>query len=257
MGLVRCPDCGHDVSDLAPACINCGRPIAQPQIRRDAPPEACEVVLEQISHGGIFGDPLWALVAEVKTPTGIEELVTREYRSKNSLAEYQGEQRSYQEARVAITNELLRDGWEPLPSAAGPGGLALPRFRRGVAGGMPVGAGRVPPVGIGELRAESRDERGPAEASPAQGPGPCGKCGGHRVTAHHHRPGNPIWAGGFAVLGSLVLFYVVNAGPSDPASAAGGVLAAGFLFFMALVNVPRPLRKTHVRNECGNNWQMS
>ena len=27
MSLVPCPDCGHDVSDAAPACIHCGRPL--------------------------------------------------------------------------------------------------------------------------------------------------------------------------------------------------------------------------------------
>ncbi len=28
MPLIACPDCGSQVSDLAPACIQCGRPIA-------------------------------------------------------------------------------------------------------------------------------------------------------------------------------------------------------------------------------------
>lgn len=27
MGLVKCLDCGHDVSDLAPACPQCARPM--------------------------------------------------------------------------------------------------------------------------------------------------------------------------------------------------------------------------------------
>ncbi len=27
MPLVKCSDCGHEISDQAPACINCGRPI--------------------------------------------------------------------------------------------------------------------------------------------------------------------------------------------------------------------------------------
>lgn len=27
MGLVKCPDCGHEVSDLAPACPKCARPM--------------------------------------------------------------------------------------------------------------------------------------------------------------------------------------------------------------------------------------
>lgn len=28
MPLIQCPDCGVDVSDLAPACARCGRPMA-------------------------------------------------------------------------------------------------------------------------------------------------------------------------------------------------------------------------------------
>lgn len=27
MALITCPDCGKDVSDAAPACIYCGRPL--------------------------------------------------------------------------------------------------------------------------------------------------------------------------------------------------------------------------------------
>lgn len=30
MALIRCPDCGREVSDAAPACPQCGRPSAQP-----------------------------------------------------------------------------------------------------------------------------------------------------------------------------------------------------------------------------------
>lgn len=32
MALVKCPDCGTDVSDAAPACVRCGRPIAAPPL---------------------------------------------------------------------------------------------------------------------------------------------------------------------------------------------------------------------------------
>lgn len=31
MALINCPDCGHQVSDIAPACPNCGRPIGKPE----------------------------------------------------------------------------------------------------------------------------------------------------------------------------------------------------------------------------------
>ena len=33
-GLISCPDCGKDVSKLAPACIHCGRPL---QTQREKP----------------------------------------------------------------------------------------------------------------------------------------------------------------------------------------------------------------------------
>lgn len=28
MALIKCPDCGKEISDKAPVCPNCGRPIA-------------------------------------------------------------------------------------------------------------------------------------------------------------------------------------------------------------------------------------
>lgn len=40
MALIKCPDCGADVSTEAPACLKCGRPIAPPTIGAwRAPPE--------------------------------------------------------------------------------------------------------------------------------------------------------------------------------------------------------------------------
>lgn len=30
MPLIQCPDCGKGVSDLAPVCVNCGRPMSSP-----------------------------------------------------------------------------------------------------------------------------------------------------------------------------------------------------------------------------------
>ncbi|AGG89932.1 zinc ribbon domain-containing protein [Rhodanobacter denitrificans] len=34
MALINCPDCKHSVSDTAPACPNCGRPIAPVQVEQ-------------------------------------------------------------------------------------------------------------------------------------------------------------------------------------------------------------------------------
>ena len=33
MPLTTCPDCSHDVSDQAPACPHCGRPMGTAQVR--------------------------------------------------------------------------------------------------------------------------------------------------------------------------------------------------------------------------------
>ena len=40
MPLVPCPDCGREISDLAPSCIHCGRPlrVAEVGTTADAPP---------------------------------------------------------------------------------------------------------------------------------------------------------------------------------------------------------------------------
>ena len=126
MALVKCPDCGRDVSDQAPACVGCGRPMAAPT----EPPEVCEVILRQLSDGGMFGDAHWQLVAQVMYPTGIKVAASREYHSKNYLAEYQGEYKGFQQARQEITDELLRAGWTPTGSVPGGGAVTLPRFQR-------------------------------------------------------------------------------------------------------------------------------
>ena len=35
MSLILCPDCGHEVSTAATACLNCGRPISDPTLERN------------------------------------------------------------------------------------------------------------------------------------------------------------------------------------------------------------------------------
>lgn len=45
MALMTCPDCSREVSDQAPACPGCGRPIAPPIIPRQAqaPPPVVDI----------------------------------------------------------------------------------------------------------------------------------------------------------------------------------------------------------------------
>ena len=45
MALVRCPDCGRDVSSEAPACVGCGRPM-----RGEPPPVAVTPPDRSVSH---------------------------------------------------------------------------------------------------------------------------------------------------------------------------------------------------------------
>lgn len=53
MSLMKCPDCGHEISDQAPLCINCGRPSNQ--------------------QAGLSGNPasVWNAVTRARTPINI------------------------------------------------------------------------------------------------------------------------------------------------------------------------------------------
>lgn len=48
MALVRCADCGRDVSDQAPACPGCGRPIARAAVQASGPGKS------HAAHGAIL-----------------------------------------------------------------------------------------------------------------------------------------------------------------------------------------------------------
>ena len=60
MPLINCPDCGHQVSDQAPACPQCGRPI-NTAIVQQAPAPAPVVTPQQVNPqaiGAAVSDPL-------------------------------------------------------------------------------------------------------------------------------------------------------------------------------------------------------
>lgn len=151
MALVECPDCGHHVSDLAPACISCGAPIASPA----APPEVCEVALRLKrdfiggSLGFAIGSAHWILAAQQMTPAGVVVVASCEFSSNNDIAAYQGSTRGFQQASRKLTDTMLRQGWEPLLSNLGGADIVLPRFqRRASARGRPLqsASGRAGPV---------------------------------------------------------------------------------------------------------------
>ena len=45
MPLITCPDCGTEVSDQAPACVKCGRPLGAPQQRSQKPTSSLRAVV--------------------------------------------------------------------------------------------------------------------------------------------------------------------------------------------------------------------
>lgn len=61
MAMIKCPDCGKDISNVAPACIHCGRPIIVPPAvnRQTHPPR--EPVKKKNSISGWIG--LFVLIA--------------------------------------------------------------------------------------------------------------------------------------------------------------------------------------------------
>lgn len=49
MALLTCPDCRREVSDLAPACPGCGRPL-QSSTRLNEPPRVAPLQVSHVSH---------------------------------------------------------------------------------------------------------------------------------------------------------------------------------------------------------------
>lgn len=53
MALIKCPECGKEVSDRAPACINCGFPLSEIKSSTvvSNEPRDCRLVIESIPNG--------------------------------------------------------------------------------------------------------------------------------------------------------------------------------------------------------------
>lgn len=64
MALIACADCGATISDLAPACIHCGRPNPAP-LSSSVPPQATPQLSDPVgqastvSSAGTHGNPGW------------------------------------------------------------------------------------------------------------------------------------------------------------------------------------------------------
>ncbi|HEX7122385.1 MAG TPA: zinc-ribbon domain-containing protein [Gemmatimonadaceae bacterium] len=58
MPLIQCPDCGKQISDAAPTCIHCGRPIQQIMQQEQQAPASSGPGVGTVAagtFGGIFG----------------------------------------------------------------------------------------------------------------------------------------------------------------------------------------------------------
>ena len=55
MALIKCPDCGRDVSDVAPSCPNCGRPMLQAAPVAGQSDQATEVKEAKKSNPRLLG----------------------------------------------------------------------------------------------------------------------------------------------------------------------------------------------------------
>ena len=55
MALIKCPDCGRDISDKAPACPHCGRPSAgERQVSASAPKTPQKARMSLAAWGGRY-----------------------------------------------------------------------------------------------------------------------------------------------------------------------------------------------------------
>lgn len=72
MAMLKCPDCLRDVSDAAPACPGCGRPLAAAVLTRTKPGEISggQAVGVLLLLAGLAGLVYFFLFFDVSVPVG-------------------------------------------------------------------------------------------------------------------------------------------------------------------------------------------
>ena len=115
MPLVRCPDCLSAVSDQAPVCPHCGRPLHPRKLPDDLEQLSCALVLEEAD----FNDPnLAALLGELM---GCAEEEAATLRGQTPLVV----QRAAETAYPSIWMKMLSPGASPVPSQSVPARRSL------------------------------------------------------------------------------------------------------------------------------------
>lgn len=141
MALIQCEDCGKDVSTMAPACPNCGRPMEQPALvdktmaavlagKRIACPDGnCTGIIKENCRCGTCGKHyLWGSTRKVETDDWVEILPGQRTPSQIKCPKCSSTQ---------ITAQ--KKGMGPVKALAGAVVFANPL---GLLGGL-VGAGKV------------------------------------------------------------------------------------------------------------------
>lgn len=71
MALIKCPECGREISDKAPACVHCGFPLDEVATNKSLSEETLKKIV--ISNPDGLGILYQAIVNLVKNTTGISE----------------------------------------------------------------------------------------------------------------------------------------------------------------------------------------
>jgi len=85
MALIKCPDCGKEVSDTAKTCIGCGRPMERTELKEKRKASILTWVLTIAIAGGLVSYLVWEIVQTKKREKLIEKWATYSYNIENPI----------------------------------------------------------------------------------------------------------------------------------------------------------------------------
>jgi hypothetical protein len=127
---IYCMACGTELPDEASFCWKCGKPQKSGLQTDEGQSEICEIRLASRQRWGGLSYSC-ELEAVVLGPKGQYIIASRSFGMNPYFAEWESN-RKFRAEREVLVNQLLKDGWQPLPSAINTEGITLPRFRRKV-----------------------------------------------------------------------------------------------------------------------------